>query len=80
MFFYHIHWMNLLIFTSIVCHSKDYIYLLSINGELIKYEKLEESDKVLYFIDKNYSIVEDEVQVVNSNNELKYVFNFFDNK
>jgi hypothetical protein len=65
---------------SIVCHSKDYIYLLSINGELIKYEKLEESDKVLYFIDKNYSIVEDEVQVINSNNDLKYVFNFFDNK
>ena len=66
-------------FPSIVCHNKDYIYLLSINGELIKYEKLEEGDKVLYSIDKNYSIVEDEVQVINSKNDLKYVFNFFDN-
>jgi len=67
-------------FPSIVCHNKDYIYLLSINGELIKYEKLEEGDKVSYSIDKNYSIVEDEVRVINSKNELKYVFNFFDNK
>ena len=67
-------------FPSIVCHSKDYIYLLSINGELIKYEKLEEGDKVSYSIDKNYSIVEDEVQVINAKNDLKYIFNFFDNK
>ena len=66
-------------FPSIVCHSKDYIYLLSINGELIKHEKLEEGDKVSYSIDKNYSIVEDEVQVANSKNDLKYIFNFFDN-
>ena len=29
-------------FPSIVCHNKDSIYLLSINGELIKYEKLDE--------------------------------------
>ena len=67
-------------FPSIVCHSKDYIYLLSINGELIKYEKLEEGDKVSYSIDKNYNIVEDEVQVINTKNDLKYIFNFFDNK
>ena len=66
-------------FPSIVCHNKDYIYLLSINGELIKHEKLEEGDKVSYSIDKNYSIVEDEVQVANSKNDLKYIFNFFDN-
>ena len=66
-------------FPSIVCHNKDYIYLLSINGELIKHEKLEEGDKVSYSIDKNYSIVEDEVQVTNSKNDLKYIFNFFDN-
>ena len=31
-------------FPSIVCHNKEYIYLLSINGELIKYEKLEKED------------------------------------
>ena len=67
-------------FPSIVCYSKDYIYLLSINGELIKYGKLEEGDKVSYSIDKNYSIVEDEVQVINTKNDLKYIFNFFDNK
>jgi len=67
-------------FPSIVCHNKDYIYLLSINGELIKYEKLDEGDKVSYSIDKNYNIVEDEVQVINSKNDLKYIFNFFDNK
>ena len=65
---------------SIVCHSKDYIYLLSINGELIKYEKLEEGDKVVYSIDKNYGIVEDEVRIINSKDDLKYVFNFFGNK
>jgi len=67
-------------FPSIVCHNKDYIYLLSINGELIKYEKLEEDDRVSYSIDKNYSIAEDEVQVINAKKELKYIFNFFDNK
>ena len=64
-------------FPSIICHNNKYIYQLSINGELIKYKKLDEGDKVLFFIDKNLSITEDKVEVHNSNGEFKYYFNLF---
>ena len=63
-------------FPSIVCHNKKYIYQLSINGELIKYKKLDDGDNILLFIDKNLSIAEDRVEVHDSKGELKYNFNF----
>ena len=50
-------------FPSIVCHNKEYIYLLSINGELIKYNKLSEEDKIEFSIDKNFGIIEDKVEI-----------------
>ena len=63
-------------FPSIVCHNKEYIYLLSINGELIKYNKLSEEDKIVFSIDKNFGIIEDKVEIYNSsNNSLKLIFN-----
>jgi len=62
-------------FPSIVCYNKEYIYLLSINGELIKYEKLEEGEIIVFSIDKNLGIVGDSVKIYNSLNELKSTFN-----
>ena len=63
-------------FPSIICHNKQYIYQLSINGDLIKYKKLDEGDRILLFIDKNLSIAEDRVEVHNFKGDLKYSFNF----
>ena len=62
-------------FPSIVCHNKEYIYLLSINGELIKYEKLEEGEIIVFSVDKNLGLVDDTVKIYNSLNNLKTTFN-----
>ena len=65
-------------FPSIICHNKEFIYMLSINGELIKYEKLEERDKIVFSIDKNLGIVEDKVEIIkDEKSKSKMIFNFF---
>jgi len=51
---------------SIVCHNKENIYLLSINGEKIKYQKLRNNEKILIFIDKNLGLLPDKVDIVDS--------------
>ena len=64
-------------FPSIICHNKNYIYNLTINGDLIKFQKLEENDKIVYSIDKNLGIVEDKIEIFNSEGILKNTFNNF---
>ena len=64
-------------FPLIVCHNNEYIYLLSINGDLIKYNKLDNNDKIIFSVDKNLGIVEDKVEIYNSQGNLKYLFNDF---
>ena len=51
----------------IICHNKEYIYLLSINGEIIKGEKLEENQITYFYIDKNLGLSEDIIQIIDSN-------------
>ena len=53
-------------FPSILCHNKTNIYLLSINGEKIKYQKLQNNEKILIFVDKNLGLLPDRVDIVNS--------------
>ena len=53
-------------FPMITCKNKEYIYLLSINGEIIKYEKLEKEHIIMFYIDKNLGLTEDMVQIVDS--------------
>ena len=65
-------------FPSIVCHNKEYIYYLSINGELIKYDKLLEGEKIIFSIDKNVGTIEDKVEIYDSENKLKLIFNIFE--
>ena len=65
-------------FPSIVCHNKEYIYLLSINGELIKYEKLEEGDIIIFSVDKNLGLIGDTVKIYSSLNNLKSTFNLIE--
>ena len=65
-------------FPSIICHNKEFIYMLSINGELIKYEKLKEGDKIIFSIDKNLGIAEDEV-IIYKEGKIQSVFNSFKN-
>ena len=65
-------------FPSIVCYNKEYIYFLSINGELIKYDKLLEGVKIIFSIDKNLGIAEDRVEIYDSENKLISIFNDFD--
>ena len=67
-------------FPSIVCHNKNYIYYLSINGDLIKYDELFEGDKIIFSIDKNMGTVEDKVEIYDSENNLKNIFNYFEMK
>ena len=52
-------------FPSILCHNKENIYLLSINGEKIKYQKLKNNEKILIFIDKNLGLLPDRIDIVN---------------
>ena len=63
-------------FPSIVCHNKEYIYYLSINGELIKYDKLLDVKEIRFSIDKNLGIVIDRVEIKNLNKN-RYIFNCF---
>ena len=65
-------------FPLIVCHNKEYIYLLSINGELIKYEKLEEGDIIIFSVDKNLGLIDDTVKIYSSLNNLKSIFNLIE--
>ena len=58
----------------IICYNKEYVYLLSINGELIKFEKLEENI-IMFYIDKNLGIVEDMVHIIDSRGEHYFNFN-----
>ena len=60
-------------FPIIICHNKENIYILSINGELLKYKKLNEH-KVIFYIDKNLGLAEDMVQIFD-NNGMR-VFNY----
>ena len=53
-------------FPMIVCYNIEYIYLLSINGEIIKNEKLEENHIIFFYIDKNLGLTEDKVQIIDS--------------
>ena len=53
-------------FPSILCHNKKNIYLLSINGEKIKSQKLQNNEKILIVIDKNLGLLPDKVDIVNS--------------
>ena len=64
-------------FPLIVCHNKQYIYILSINGDLIKYDKLNEGEIIEFFIDKNLGLIEDKVQIIDSHKKIKSVFNEF---
>ena len=64
-------------FPSIVCHNKDYIYILSINGDLIKYQKLKEEETIIFSVDKNLGIVEDKVEIKNSKDNTSFVFNIY---
>ena len=59
-------------FPMIICYNKEYIYLLSINGELIKYEKLEKH-LIVFYVDKKLGLAEDMVQIFDSKG--MHVFN-----
>ncbi len=63
-------------FPSIICHNNEYIYYLSINGELIKYDKLKEGEKITFSIDKNLGISKDRVGIGN-NERTRCTFNKF---
>ena len=64
-------------FPSIICHNREYIYYISINGELIKYDKLSKGDKIKFSIDKNLGFAKDEVEIYDSKEQFKTKFNFF---
>ena len=63
-------------FPMIVCCNKNYIYLLSINGELIKNEKLEEDQKVLFYVDKSFGLIGDSVEISNEKERNLNIFNW----
>ena len=50
-------------FPMIVCYNKQYIYLLSINGEIIKNKKLEKNHSISFYIDKNLGLFRDLVEI-----------------
>ena len=50
----------------IICHSNEYIYLLSINGDYIKNKKLKENHTVSFIVDKNLGMSEDIVEISDS--------------
>ena len=62
----------------IICHNKEFIYLLTINGELIKSEKLEENHNIFYYIDKNLGLSKDIVEI--SDSKGKHCFNIIEKK
>ena len=53
-------------FPMIICHTKEYIYSLTINGDYIKNEKLKENHSVNFIIDKNLGSSEDLVEISDS--------------
>ena len=53
-------------FPMIICHNKEYIYSLTINGDYIKNEKLKENHSVNFIIDKNLGSSEDLVEISDS--------------
>ena len=57
----------------IVCYNLDYIYLLSINGNLLKEEKLKKEHKIKIYVDKNLGLVGDIVEISEGNE--KHIFN-----
>lgn len=59
-------------FPMIICHNKENIYVLNINGELIKNEKLEENHKIEYYIDKNLGLSKDLVEITDSKGNKHY--------
>ena len=61
-------------FPMIICHNKEYIYLLSINGDFIKNEKLKENQTVSFYVDKNLGLSEDMVEI--SDLKVKHYFNY----
>ena len=62
-------------FPSILCHNKENIYLLSINGERIKYQKLQNNEKILIFIDKNLGLFPDRIDIVSKDGKPLSIFN-----
>ena len=65
-------------FPMIICHNKENIYILTINGELIKKEKLDEDHKIVYYIDKNLGLSKDLVEIADSKGRKHYC-NFLTN-
>ena len=66
-------------FPMIICHNKKNIYVLTINGELIKKEKLEENHKINFYIDKNLGLSKDLVEITDSKGNKHYC-NFIEYK
>ena len=65
-------------FPMIICHNKENIYILTINGELIKKENLDENHKIAYYIDKNLGLYKDLVEITDSKGRKHYC-NFITN-
>ena len=65
-------------FPMIFCHNKENIYILTINGELIKKENLDENHKIFYYIDKNLGLSKDLVEITDSKGRKHYC-NFITN-
>ena len=63
-------------FPMIICHNRKFIYLLTINGELIKNEKLEEEHTISYYIDKDLGLSKDIVEI--SDFKGKHCFNIIE--
>ena len=61
-------------FPMIVCHNSECIYLLSINGEIIKKEDLEEGHKISFSVDKNLGLSQDLVIIEDSKGERNFNF------
>ena len=62
-------------FPSIVCHNKEHIYLLSINGEKIKYQKFQNNERILIFIDRNLGLLPDRIEIVDPDGKFLSLFN-----
>ena len=65
-------------FPMIICHNKENIYVLTINGELIKREELEVNHKIDFYIDKNLGLTKDLVEITDSKGKKHYC-NFIKN-
>ena len=63
-------------FPIIVCYNYLYVYLLSINGKLIKYKELDKGDKIVFTIDKQLGIFQDKADIIDSQKNKKETFNY----